>query len=255
MIDSKVAVYLKRGIVYFNEFSFYEYKNICKMLLSNDIDDITNCFNRLLERVEAPFTLNVIDKYECLLAVRTSILGNEIELNLGERNVSFNIKEHLTGIFEESEFSYGECTFKTPRYFKHSAIQQTVADYLHSYKDNVISDASIDDKIKVLDSLDLPIIKISNEIQTIREDATISVLNDIVDINVYESNILLFIKQILVSDLMDLYNFEYSLNRHLTIKANDLKYYTYPELRINLNLFMKEKEDEKNSGSNSKPIE
>jgi hypothetical protein len=254
MLESKVPISLKKGTVYFKEFSFYEYKNICKMLISNDVEDINHCLNIIIDRVERDFTLNIIDKFDCLVNIRNSILGKELGLTLEDRQVIFNLSDQLLDKFEEAEFTFGDCVFKTPSFFTHSNIQLAVADYLHSYKDKNISNAPLNDKLEVLNSLDLPIIKLVSEIEKVREENTITILGDTVSVNIYDINILIFLKSIITSDLMDLYSFEYQLLRHLNLKGNDLQYFTYPELKIKINMFMKEKEDEQSS-SNSKPIE
>lgn len=254
MIESKIPVNLNRGTVYFKEFSFYEYKNICKMLISNDISDINTTLEEVLDRVESDFPLNIIEKFECLISIRTSILGKSIGFNFNERPVTFDLTEQLSDKFQEIEFIYDDCTFKTPRFFTHSNIQLAVADYLHSYKDRDISNETLEDKLAVLSSLDLPIIKLVNMIEANRENNTIMILNDNAQINVYDNNILLFLRSILTNDLMDLYSFEYQLLRHLNLKGKDLLYFTYPELKIKNNMLIKEK-DEERKGSNSRPIE
>lgn len=254
MLDSKIPISLKKGTVYFKEFSFYEYKNICKMLISNDVEDIDHCLNILIDRVEKDFPLNIIDKFNCLINIRNSILGKELGLTIDDRQLNFNLSDQLLDKFQEAEFTFGDCTFKTPSFFTHSNVQLAVADYLSSYKDKDISSATLNEKLDVLNTLDLPIIKLVNEIQKIREENNISILHDTISVNIYDVNILLFLKSIITSDLMDLYSFEYQLLRHLNLKGKDLQYFTYPELKIKINMFMKEKEEEQNS-SNSKPIE
>ena len=254
MLESKVPISLKKGTVYFKEFSFYEYKNICKMLISNDAKDIDHCLNVIINRVESSFSLNIIDKFDCLINIRNSILGKELGLTLDDRQLTFNLSDQLLDKFEEAEFTFGDCTFKTPSFFIHSNIQLAVADYLNSYKDRDISNATLEEKLDVLNTLDLPIIKLVNEIEKIREENNITILGDTVAVNIYDVNILMFLKSIITSDLMDLYSFEYQLLRHLNLKGKDLQYFTYPELKIKINMFMKEKEEEQSS-SNSKPIE
>jgi len=240
MIESKIPINLIRGTVYFKEFSFYEYKNICKMLISDDIYDIDKCFETILARIEASFSLNIIEKFECLVNIRNSILGKELILNLDERRVTFDLSSQLLNLIEEAEFT--------------SSIQHAAADYLYSYKGRDISNATLDEKLQILNTLDLSIIKLASEVERIREQNKISILNDIVDINIYDTNILYFLKNIITSDLMDLYSFEYQILRHLNLKGNDLQYYTYPELKIKINMLMKEKEEKQNS-SNSRSIE
>ena len=255
MLDSKVAINLDRGNVYFKELSFYEYKNICKMLLSNDIRDINECLETILNRIESNFTLNILEKFECLINVRNSILGNELSIKKDEIQINYDLKKLLANVFTEREFVFGDCVFKTPQFFIHDNVQHAAADYLYIYKNNIIYNESIEQKIEVLNALDIPIIKIVNEIEKTREDNFVEILDNQARINVYDEAIVLFIKAILNHDLMDLYNFEYQLLRHLNIKGKDLQHFTYPELKININFFMKEKEEEKENSSNSQPIE
>lgn len=255
MLTNKVAIPLERGNVYFKELSFYEYKNLCKMLLSSDVNDVNECLNLLIERVESNYTLNIKDKFDCLISIRNSILGNELQLSADERQLNYDLKELLTNKFSEVEFSYGDCIFKTPQFFIHKNAQTAVADYLYSYKGKIIYNEPIEDKLKIINALDMPIIKLVNKIEENREDNYIDIFNDLTRINLYDEAIVIFLRTILNHDLMDLYNFEYQLLRHLDIKGEDLHHFTYPELKININLYMKEKEEEREKGSNSQAIE
>lgn len=251
MIRNKIPVNLNGRVVYFEEFSFYEYKNICKMFISNNISDVSRCLDIILDRIEVDYPLNIIEKFECLVSIRNSILGNELSMKKDDVQINYDLNQLLTNVFIDREFTLNDCVFKTPRYFTHSSVQNAAADYLYSYKGKIIFNEDIDEKVKVLNALDLPIMKIVSEIEKIREDSYIEILDNQVRLNIYDEAIVLFIRAIFNHDLMDLYKFEYQLLRHLELRGEDLQHYTYPELKININFLTKEKEEEKEIGSNS----
>ncbi len=249
MIKSKIPITLKNRTVYFTEISFLEYKNICKMILQDDISSINNVVEIVLSKVDEYSELNIIEKFECFVYIRNSILGNEITIEVDSITMNFTLNDFLINVFNETNFEFNDCTFKTPKNFLHRDMQYLVADYLYSYKENILYNSSADDKIAILNELDIPLLKIVDLISENRDSNDISILNDRVDINVYNESILFFMKSILIQDLMQLYEFEYSLGRHLHITGNDLNCYTFPELKIHLNMLRKDIEKE-NSEAN-----
>ena len=74
------------------------------------------------------------------------------------------------------------------------------------------------------------------------------------EINLYDANIILFIKNLFETDLNEMYDIEYSIMNHLKFNPSVFNMYGLPELRIFLNKFIKEKEDsKKREGGNTNP--
>ena len=251
MIDSRIHLPIRNGKLFFAEFSFLEYKNICKMLIPNDVISINNCINLILSKIENTNNLNIIEKFESLIYIRNSILGNEIMLEIDETPVKFLLADACINVFESTDFTYGDCRFTTPSYFTHDNIESIVADYFYSYKDNVLDTYPIDEKLKILNELDVPIIKIVELISQNRDNNTATIMDNSFEINVYDQSILFFLKNIIIQDLMQIYEFEYNITKHLNISGKDLNFYTFPELKININLLSKDQKEtnERESGN------
>lgn len=221
------------------------------MLLSSDLEEINNCFETITQRISSSYDLNIIDKFEALIYIRNSILGNNITLTHDDRDVNFSLKEQCIGVFREDAFEYGGCKFKTPKYFHSKDITATVADYLYDVNGNDVDRFSIHDKILILNETDIHIIKVAGIINKIKDRSGVDILENRAEINVYNASILYFLREIFTSDLMEMYEFEYNISQRLNLKGHDLQYYTLPELKINLNFYTKE-QAEKTEAENSR---
>ena len=221
------------------------------MLLSNDLEEINNCFEAITQRISSSYDLNIIDKFEALIYIRNSILGNDLTLTYNDRDINFSLKEQCLGVFHEDSFEYGNCKFKTPKYFLNKDITATVADYLYEVNGNDVSGLSIHDKTLILNETDIHIIKVVEIINKIRDKNSVPILDNVSEINVYNASILYFLREIFNSDLMEMYEFEYNITQRLNLKGSDLMYYTLPELKINLNFYTKEQQ-EKAEAENSR---
>jgi len=254
MVSSQLSIPLKRGLVFFKELSYLEYKNICKMLLSSDLEEINNCFEVITQRISSSFDLNIIDKFEALVYIRNSILGNDLKLNIDDRDVNLSLKDLCIDIFHEDTFEYGGCKFRTPEYFYNKGITATVADYLYEVNGNNLDGFSIHEKTLILNETDIHIIKVVGIINDTRDKSSVAILDNGAEINVYNASILYFLKEIFNSDLMEMYEFEYSITQRLNLRGSDLLHYTLPELKINLNFYTKEQE-EKAEAENSRNLD
>ena len=205
----------------------------------------------MLSKISENNTLNIIEKFEALIYIRNSILGNEIMLEIDEHPVKFLLADACVGIFENTDFTFGDCRFTTPKYFTHNNLDSIVGDYFYSYKDSILDNFSIGEKLKILNELDVPIIKIVELISENRDNNNVTILDNSYEINVYDESILYFIKNVIIQDLMQIYEFEYNITKHLNISGKDLNYYTFPELKININLLSKEQKEasQKESGN------
>jgi len=69
------------------------------------------------------------------------------------------------------------------------------------------------------------------------------------EINLYDPNLLIFLKSLFETDLSEMYDIEYSLMTHLKYSPLVFNMYGLPELRIFLNKFIKEKQESKKQDS------
>ena len=76
-----------------------------------------------------------------------------------------------------------------------------------------------------------------------------------IEINLYDSSLLNFIKGLFEIDLNEMYDIEYNIMSYLKFDPSVFNMYGLPELRIFLNKFIKEQEESKkqNSGNNNTP--
>ena len=246
MIDSKVAVYLKRGIVYFNEFSFYEYKNICKMLVSTHCEDINDCLEYIInENIICSKKLDIIDKFKSLITVRNTVLGNEVSFLKGEKQINVNLSNINNLDYINEPINYDILTLSSPVYFYSSSYDDYIAQCLIAVKGEDVRDLSIVQKKTLLGETSLSITDVYKKLFDAFSKRNVEIYKEL-SINIYSQEyILQFLRNILYEDLFEILNFEYTCIRNLDFKANDFKNYTYPELKIFLNHLTKEKEEEK----------
>ena len=115
MIDNLIPVKLSKSEVYFREPTFYEYKNICKMLLSSDSKYVSDCFNRLIDScICGDSYLNIIDKFKCIIAMRNTVLGNEISFLEDSKKITLDISILLDKEFDDTPIEYDIFTFRSP---------------------------------------------------------------------------------------------------------------------------------------------
>ena len=82
MIESRIHLPIKDGKLFFTEFSFLEYKNICKMLIPNEASSINNCLELMLSKISENNTLNIIEKFESLIILAQISLSKIFSYNL-----------------------------------------------------------------------------------------------------------------------------------------------------------------------------
>jgi hypothetical protein len=248
MIGNLIPIELVNGKAFFKEISFYEYKNICKMLMSTDIQDINDCLEYLLrENVTSTRSLNVVDKFKCLVSIRNTILGTEVSFMQNKARINVNLSTILDKKFENENIEYDILTLSSPGNFYSSSYGDYIAECLVAIKGNDVSELTFEQKKILLGETDLPLTDIYRKLLEVFGKRNIEIYKDI-NVNLYNQEyILSFLKNILYEDLFQVIEFEYACIRNLDFKANDFKNYTYPELKIFLNHLNKEKQDEKNA--------
>ena len=253
MINSIIKVILPTRVATFEEFSFFEYKNICKMLLSREVKSINDCFDIILKKVQYQGEpLNVIEKFLCLLSIRTAILGNEVQIiDAKNRRVNYDLSILLDIEFEDINITYKNLTFKTPILFYTSDVITFLGNCLASYNDINVQDLSLEEKIQIINAVEYPLTEMFKQVNSVLETSEIDILGNA--INIYQpSSVLGFLRDILYENIIDIIEYEYICIRDLNLNSNDFKTYTYPELKIFMNYFAKQmKEPDASSNSNS----
>ena len=245
MIGNQVPIDITEGKASFKELSFYEYKNVCKMLMSDDIYDINHCLETIIkENVTSSRPLNIIDKFKCLLAIRNTILGNEVTFILDKRQITIDLSLILATEFNDDPIVYDILTLSSPKNFYSLDYDSYIAECLIKIGDTSVVDLTVEECKQLLGETSLSITDIYNKLHNVFGDRKINIFKDI-DINIYSQEyILRFIKNIFYEDLFQILNFEFACIRNLEFKSADFKTYTYPEMKIFLNHLNKEKENE-----------
>lgn len=222
------------------EISFYEFKNICKKILTDDIHELNNIFNEIIDATTKSESLNCLEKFQCLMILRNLIYGKDFnfiyedkkintDLTLLTNNVKFDVPDVVV---ETNNMVFN---FNTPSNFYNDSIDGLLIDCL---KKITIKDRDIDcsqlpfnQKKQLLNDLSLPIYDTYSKLKTQLKDLNITFYKD-ATINIYDGSLLYFLKRVFQEDMMNLYTFEYACIRGLRLSALDMERYTYPELKI-----------------------
>jgi hypothetical protein len=246
MIDNLIPVQLPRGTIYFKEPTFYEYKNICKMLISDDNEHISNCFSILLDScITDSKSLDIIDKFKCIITIRNTILGNEIVFLQDNKRITLDLSTILDKDIDNSDIEHNTLTFNAPIDLHINAYDKLIAQCLTKINNVNISDLTPDERLKILNETSFSLTEIYQKLHAHFKERSIRLFRDI-ELNIYNSNELLqFLKNIFQEDLSSILNFEYTCIQNIQLKAADFKTYTYPELKIFLNYLNKERQEHK----------
>tara|TARA_R110000765_G_scaffold94757_6_gene178610 strand:- start:1155 stop:1913 length:759 start_codon:yes stop_codon:yes gene_type:complete len=244
MIENLIPAQLPRGTIYFKEPTFYEYKNICKMLISGDNEHINNCFNILLDScVPDSKSLDIIDKFKCIINIRNTILGNEIVFLQDGKRITLDLSTVLDKDIDNSDIEHSILTFNAPIDLHISAYDDLIAQCLTKVNGINVRDLTIDERLKILNETSFSLTEIYQKLHLNFKKRGIRLFRDI-ELNVYNSNELLqFLKNVFQEDLSGILNFEYTCIQNINLKAVDFKTYTYPELKIFLNYLHKERQE------------
>jgi ACT domain-containing protein len=81
------------------EFSYFEYKNLVKNLLSTEEDKLVNIFEEIIKKhVTVDRNLNIGEKIKILLLLRSMTLGEEISISLNNRIFNYDINKIIDSI-------------------------------------------------------------------------------------------------------------------------------------------------------------
>lgn len=235
------------------EVSFYEYKNICKKILTDELDDLNIVFNEIIEATTKGPSLNCLEKFQCLMLLRNLIYGKEFNFIYDDKKIHTDLSLLMNGVkFDIPDICVESdgvlFTFNTPNNFYSKSMDDVIVDSLKKIliKDREIncSELSFNQRKQLLDELSLPIYETFSTLKEKLQDLNITFYKD-ATINIYDGSLLLFLKRVFQDDMMNLYSFEYACIRGLKLSAMDMERYTYPELKIFLQELTKEAKNNK----------
>jgi hypothetical protein len=242
------------------ELSYFEYKNLVKNLLSAEDNKIADIFERLISsQVKSNKNLHIGDKIKILILIRSIILGEEIQLSVNGKQFLYDTNKIIDSInYKNEKFIYKNMTFNIPKNIFYKNKFDCLVDNFYSFeiKDDIklIEKFSFKEKEIILQNLlGFEVKELSNNFDNYISNFYLNYINE-TEINLYDTNMILFLKNLFESDLNEMYDIEYSVMNYLKFDPSVFNMYGLPELRIFLNKFIKEKEEsKKREGGNTNP--
>jgi len=236
------------------ELSYFDYKQLVKELLTDDLSTLNNIFDKLFkENVYTKKEATAFDKFKCLLYIRSLILGEEIEINYNKKNYKLNIDNIIEKTYiEESDLISEYLAFKNFDTFFIENLTNELYKNLKSInlngKNIDLSNFNIQQKEEIFDNItDLNFTQMMQNCSNYLKKSKIDILDK--KLLVYTGDILYFLKNIFNSSLDNLYDFEYILIKQLNLNTNDFKNYSFTELKIFYNKIVKEFKQQKEPSS------
>tara|TARA_R110000796_G_C14536972_1_gene432497 strand:+ start:112 stop:882 length:771 start_codon:yes stop_codon:yes gene_type:complete len=238
------------------ELNYFDYKNLVKKLLTTDIEVINVIFNELFNScLISDKKYNALDKFKLILFIRSLILGEDIQINYKKRNYNLDVTTILkdANIYEKDiETDCFVLNNFTSFYIKD--IGEEIIKNLKILKINNkeinLEKFSFEEKQKIFNEItDVNIVDLYNQSLKDLKNNKIKFLD--LDINLHNGDLLNVLKHIFNYDLNSLYDFEYSLMRHLNFTSNEFKNYSFSELKLFHNKLkdeMKEQNKDDNPG-------
>ena len=233
------------------ELSYFEYKNLVKNLISIEDDKVVDIFEKLIKKqVKTDKILHVGNKIKILLLIRSIILGEEILLNLNGKQYSHDINKIIDSInFKNEKFEYKNMIFNIPKKICYKNKLECLIDNFYSFiidgETKIVEKYLYKEKEIILQNLiGFEIKEVNNNFEEYISNFYLIYLNEN-EINLYDTNLIIFLKNLFETDLTEMYDIEYSIMNYLKFDPSVFNMYGLPELRIFLNKFIKEKEDNK----------
>jgi hypothetical protein len=249
MISNSFNYYKNNKQYKIKEISFNDFKTFNKKLLNDDLEELNESFNELGNYCIVNKNLNCLEKFYCLMVLRTMTHGNEFLYTINGVNVNVNLNVIIDNINLEFttdiEHNYNDVkyNFNLPTKFTHKTHIDFVIDCLvgieFSNQKFDIRHYTYEEKVKTLEQLTFPVLEIFNKLQDHFKRYNFIFSRDF-NFNVVDGSLLLLLKRLFYLEISSLYDFEYSCIRSLNISGPEFDYYTLPELRIFLQLLTKE---------------
>jgi hypothetical protein len=254
MISNYINYTVNNKKIKIKELTFHDFRVLCKSLFSDDVEELSEVFENLIATNVKGESLNLLEKIYALIILRNLTHGNEFTFMYDGKKVKLDLNSILNNFkFNNFEIKQNNFIFTTPINLFNASIDQLVTDSLSKI---FLTDKEIDcnnltftQKQEIIFNTSLPLINTFNLIKEQLEKSKINFYKEI-DIDIFDSGLLIFLKRIFSENLDDIYTFEYACIKNLNMGAYEMQTYTYPELKIflqNLTKEMKERQKESNS--------
>tara|TARA_E500000318_G_scaffold108629_1_gene119866 strand:- start:641 stop:1411 length:771 start_codon:yes stop_codon:yes gene_type:complete len=237
------------------ELSYFEYKNLIKNIMSVEDNKVVDIFEKVIdEHVIIDRPLHIGDKIKILFLLRSMTLGEKIELEQNGKKFSYDVNEIIESItYENEKFKYKSMVFDIPKKIFYKSKFECLIDNFYSFELNdevkIVTEYTYKQKEIILQNLiGFETKELTNKFNEYLSNFYLKYI-DKIQINLYDSNLLIFLKGIFETNLNEMYDIEYSLMTHLKYSPLVFNMYGLPELRIFLNKFIKEKEESKKRDS------
>jgi hypothetical protein len=240
------------------EISFNEFKIVNKRLLNEELKEINTVFEELCDSVVTGKNLNCLEKFYCLMILRTMIHGNDFSFKNNDVVINININTLLDKLnlnFEDIVFEYEKKKyyFNLPKNFYHETALDLIIDCLVGIeiKNNKWDCSEITYKkykIDILQEISLPLATVYKLLDEKFQTYSFEFYKEFV-FKITDGSLLMLLRRLFYLDMSSLYDFEYSCIRSLNLGVTDMSVYTLPELRIFLQLLTKELKSKQGSNN------
>lgn len=241
--------YQKNGKQYkIKEIPFQQFKLVNKRLINEDVKEANDVFEELCNGAVIGTNLNCLEKFYCLMVLRTMTHGNDFSFKNNDVILNVNITSLLDKVnlqFDDVVFEYEKKKyyFNLPKRFFHTSAYDLVIDSLVGIevKDNKwdCSEFTLKYKVDILQDISLPLSTVYKLLDEKFQNYNFEFHKDFV-FKITDGSLLLLLRRLFYLDISSLYDFEYSCIRSLNLSVTDMSVYTLPELRIFLQLLTKE---------------
>jgi len=238
------------------ELSYFQYKQLVKELLTNDLSVLNDIFDKLYkDNVTSKKESTAFDKFKCLLYIRSLILGEKVDISYNDVNYKLDTDSIIEKTYiEENDLISENLAFKSFNTFYIKDLSYELYNNLKSIKlngkDIDVSTFNVEQKEEIYNNVtDANFAQIMEDCSNYLLKSTINILDK--KLLVYNGDVLYFLKSVFNTSLENLYDFEYVLIKQLNLNTNDFKNYSFTELKIFYNKIVKEFQDQKDSSSST----
>ena len=254
MISNYINYTVNNKKIKIKELTFHEFRILCKSLFSDNVEELSDVFENLIATNIKGDNLNLLEKIYALIILRNLTHGNEFTFIYDGKKVKLDMNSILNNFkFNDFEIKQDNFVFKTPLNLFNSSIDLLVSDSLSkiflSNKEIDCNSLTFTQKQELISNTSIPLVNTFKQIKDQLEKCKINFYKEI-EIDIFDSNLLIFLKRIFSENLDDVYTFEYTCIKNLNMGAYEMQTYTYPELKIflqNLTKEMKERQKESNA--------
>lgn len=218
--------------------SFIDYKNLCKAVsFETDPNKLILIFDRAIkEQLYTGAVTDVIDKILLLLSIRGLVLGNDIQLVVGNKNITMSVEDFVTA-FDKAiepfvyEYNNLKLLFGPPKSFISSSSLIDCVEY------SLIQHPMIDELVA------LPVKDITDKLIKHFKDFKYQVTTlDNFELSIYNESFIHFFKLIFDGDFASVLELEYQLRKNLGYNLYDLEKTSYAETKVMITKHIQELE-------------